>query len=353
MTIDSKTAQSQSRIIDNRMAQLGQYWKKGWDIIPLYSIINKKKFVRQGKEPYGKNWQKYQWIETEIVKILYNNPKFNVGIRHCSPDHSKMKTIGIDFDGRKRMIYTWIIEKLRLIPDCSWRNNVLDVFEHTALMQSSPEHTHLIVSIDSSIKKQFIKGFGEQIEILGVGNQSVIPPSRCSKGKIYTNFQRHWIDNRDRILHLSNEDLEKFIIWGKSLDPNQTTPKRTHDKKKNKIGKSRVKQTRNNYRPFKYLGYNTITGELKEKWIDTVLRLKLFDGCGAGERTYFNEIRALIYQLIDLQVPHNQINEIVLKIADDVNSLKTPDEWLAIIDDLVHKACFHSRTQLAKLIGGN
>ena len=204
---------------------LSYYVAQDWDVIPLHSegtpryVKDKhthqwiQKGAHSGKEPRGRKWQKKYWGLDLMEDLKYEN----FGLRHCNPVSDKLPTIGIDFDGSLFMTYEHILNLLRQCTE-PWVKGFLGVYTKSALMQSSPTHKHLLFSLNRKIRKIKIFHHFEELEILGLGEQSAIPPSICSKPGGYTRFQRYWIEDRKTIEPISWEVLAQFLKWLAEMD---------------------------------------------------------------------------------------------------------------------------------------
>lgn len=197
------------------MTEARRTWRAQWDIIPLWKINDR--YHAHGKRPYGKGWQQEVWSGKSIARAL-GNGRYNLGIRHGSPIAGKLCTVGIDFDGDHFCTYGNMVKLIRQ-KTFPWMEEFLGIFETTALMQSSPGHQHMLLAIDTPIRKTFIHYKEEMIEVLGQGNQSVIPPSVCRKPEVYPAFERYWIQGRETIQHCPNALLQEFIEWAQAFDP--------------------------------------------------------------------------------------------------------------------------------------
>ena len=311
---------------DNRMAQIQKYWRANWDIIPLHAVGGN----RSGKEPFGNHWQKRAWVGSELATFFWQHKRMNVGIRHGAP--SKLCTIGIDFDGTEFMTYSNLLSQLHH----HHYEELIDIFEQSALMQSSPDHHHLLVSIDKPIRKIIINyADGDKLEILGQGNQTVLPPSVCSKPEVYYNFERYWIDGRDTILHLSNKALEKFIKWVYNLCP--SLPQEASQK-------FRLPQVKPKYTAKFYTG--AVVMKDTSQFVETFFQA--LDFSGQGDHSFNEQFFAIILYLVSWNIHEPQIRAILDALIAKVNPIKDPHEVL----DRVLRRGYHSKQKIKNLIRG-
>lgn len=207
----------------------------------LFCKVHADDGTNTSKRPVGAEWQ-----HTPFRWDLVQPPFWTGNIGLLLGDVSN-NTLSLDFDGKGfgHIFFQLVEEELATAIEGSQGWILLNKLKRTTRFTTSPERMQLLIRVEKEgISKSTIyyskgeyKALGWMLEILANGQQTVIPPSTCSKvtkkGEvIYQHFQRQWTIGPDELQTFTEEEFNVFKTWLKAAieeDDTYATAERRSD----------------------------------------------------------------------------------------------------------------------------
>ena len=307
-------------------------YPKRWHFTPVYkdgSVVSKKQkdgswkktTQSKSKHPIGFSWQ----TKTSTTFPKGVPKKVNVGLQLGK---NSGNTYSWDWDGKNFGMAMMRAMKV-CIDDPDFDEDkrgkeLTEIFEimlTTTRFKSSPSrYQHLTIIENDSLAKLKIKATkgsatGMELELLANGQQTVIPPSICSKTGVYKSFKREWEILPCEIKTLTNYQFYLFWEW---LKEQLTEPA--------------VKKT---FAPKveSFRTFSPISDELKDNLVFHLANSPMFKKSEDKDHTYHDELFNLSRYMYSYTMGESDCADIISGICELVRTAEDKDPSV-----IVHEA---------------